>query len=151
MLLAITREWLANRDNWRVLTKIHWSQKVTWIHTHTSWYIETPHTMYGASEKLENNIFLLFLKSESNNDHIYVSFCIFVEKIYDFQLKYDDNTEIQIICSVWRDSKPKLMNFYFTWSLGACQYKKLSCFEIIINRQEEFPCNAKTKSKLDCS
>ena len=56
--------------------------------------------MYGASEKLENNIFLLFLKSESNNDHIYVSFCIFVEKIYDFQLKYDDNTEIQIICSV---------------------------------------------------
>ena len=48
-LLASTAEWLTIRDNSGVLAKIHWS-KVTCTHTHTSRYIETPHTTYGASE-----------------------------------------------------------------------------------------------------
>ena len=47
-----------------VLKKNHWSKKVTWTHrttkSHTSWYIETPHTMYGASEKMRVRIFLIF-------------------------------------------------------------------------------------------
>ena len=54
-LLACTGEWLANRDTWKVLTKIHLSKSIqVTAHTeHTHTHLETPHTMYEASENIK--------------------------------------------------------------------------------------------------
>ena len=44
LLLSITREWLANRDSWKVLTKIHLSKSIQVTgHTHIHHYIERRH------------------------------------------------------------------------------------------------------------
>ena len=53
LLLASTREWLANIDTWKVLTEIHLSKSIQVTEqtdTYASWYLETPHITYEASE-----------------------------------------------------------------------------------------------------
>ena len=73
LLLDSTREWLANQDTWKVLTKIHLSKSIQVTgntYRQTSWYIETPHTTYGASENNCGNV------TKNDNQILRLSFLV---------------------------------------------------------------------------
>ena len=62
LLLASTREWLANRDTWKILTKIHLSKSIqvtgqTHPHTHILIYRDAPYYVCGVWKCLSYGIF----------------------------------------------------------------------------------------------